>query len=178
MFPSFRALISLSSCLSGSVHPRGIASPEARPRGNFDTQASTTVDNLISQRSLTSTPSPNAEEALSLLSLPLPPSRSTVEQAANLFLGFGVGKEGTGTVVIRSGGLGAYTKSRAREGEWVEAYWTTQDEGKVVDVTGEPSRASPRRWADLFGCTLRCREQFFGRASGWIALERQRRAWR
>lgn len=80
--------------------------------------------------------SPNAEEALSLLSLPLPPSRSTVEQAADLFLGFGVGKEGTGTVVIRSGGLGAYTKSRAREGEWVEAYWTTQDEGKVVDVTG------------------------------------------
>ncbi|TEB35435.1 Ribokinase-like protein [Coprinellus micaceus] len=80
--------------------------------------------------------SPNAEEALNLLSLPLPPSRTTIEQAADLFLGFGVGEGGKGWVVIRSGGLGAYVRSKERVGEWVEAFWTEKDGEKIVDVTG------------------------------------------
>ncbi|KAF6762757.1 Ribokinase-like protein [Ephemerocybe angulata] len=80
--------------------------------------------------------SPNAEEALSMLSMPLPPSKAAIEQAADTFLGFGVGPEDTGSVVIRSGGLGAYVKSRSRVGEWVEAYWSEKDERKIVDVTG------------------------------------------
>ncbi|KAF8639802.1 hypothetical protein AX17_001061 [Amanita inopinata Kibby_2008] len=82
--------------------------------------------------------SPNAEEALSLLSLPLPPSKDTIETAADKFLSYGVGHEGSGWVVIRSGAMGAYVKSRELTGIWIEAFWTPDDSesGKVVDVTG------------------------------------------
>lgn len=83
--------------------------------------------------------SPNAEEALNLLSLPLPPNKSIIEKAARKFLDFGIGNEGHGSVVVRSGELGAYVKSRGKNGVWVDAYWTESQEGAqhVVDVTGE-----------------------------------------
>jgi len=80
--------------------------------------------------------SPNAEEAFSLLSRPLPLSKEGIEEAAKEFLNFGVGHEGSGWVVIRSGALGAYVISRKTEGAWVEAFWTTTDVNRVVDVTG------------------------------------------
>lgn len=80
--------------------------------------------------------SPNAEEALSLLSLPLPPSKDAIEQAADKFLQFGVGNENSGWVIVRSGELGAYIKSRATSGRWIEAFWTPEDTDIVVDVTG------------------------------------------
>jgi hypothetical protein len=60
-----------------------------------------------------------------------------IEQAADMFLEFGIGDRGAGSVVIRSGGMGAYVKSRERAGEWVEAFWSEKDEGKIVDVTGK-----------------------------------------
>jgi len=82
--------------------------------------------------------SPNAEEASSLLSFPLPPNKSTIEKAASKFLDFGIGTGGKGSVVIRSGQLGAYVKSRGTNGIWVDAYWTEsqEDAQHVVDVTG------------------------------------------
>ncbi|KAF8576445.1 Ribokinase-like protein [Ramaria rubella] len=80
--------------------------------------------------------SPNAEEALSLLSLPLPPTQDTIEQAASMFLELGVGNSGNGTIIIRSGGMGAYVMTRSRGGRWVPAYWTTEDQHKIIDVTG------------------------------------------
>lgn len=80
--------------------------------------------------------SPNAEEALSLLSLPLPPSRESIELAAHKFLEIGVGQDKTGWVNIRSGPLGAYIKSQMTKGTWVDAYWTREDSHKIVDVTG------------------------------------------
>ena len=80
--------------------------------------------------------SPNAEEALSLLSLPLPPSKESIELATDKFLEIGVGQNKTGWVVIRCGALGAYIKSEMRVGVWVQAYWTAQDDDKIVDVTG------------------------------------------
>ncbi|KIM43590.1 hypothetical protein M413DRAFT_68614 [Hebeloma cylindrosporum] len=80
--------------------------------------------------------SPNAEEALSLVSLPLPPTKDRVEKATDDFLDIGVGKEGNGWVIIRCGALGAYLKSRATTGQWIEAFWTEKDGDKVVDVTG------------------------------------------
>ena len=79
--------------------------------------------------------SPNAEEALSLLSIPLPPTKTTIEKATNDFLGIGVGQECSGWVIIRCGALGAYMKSRATKGHWVEAFWA-ENVNKVVDVTG------------------------------------------
>lgn len=85
--------------------------------------------------------SPNAEEALSLLSLPLSPSKESIELATDKFLEIGVGQNKTGWVIIRSGALGAYMKSDKSNGMWVEAYWTAQDEDKVVDVTGCSFRA-------------------------------------
>ncbi|KAF8204950.1 Ribokinase-like protein [Pholiota molesta] len=80
--------------------------------------------------------SPNAEEALSILSIPLPPSKETIEKAADEFLELGVGHQRSGWVIIRSGGLGAYVKSLETQGRWIEAFWTPEDAAKVVDVTG------------------------------------------
>ncbi|KAI0316716.1 Ribokinase-like protein [Amylostereum chailletii] len=80
--------------------------------------------------------SPNAEEALSLLSLPLPATRPAIESACATFLALGVGPAGSGSVIIRSGAMGAYVASRARAGVWVDAFWGDKDAARVVDVTG------------------------------------------
>ncbi|KAG8928527.1 hypothetical protein FRC02_006803 [Tulasnella sp. 418] len=78
--------------------------------------------------------SPNAEEAMGLLSMPLPVTMSKVEEAARDFIG-----HVKSAVIIRSGELGAYVLRRGDlNGIWVPPYWT-QDESdqlKVVDVTG------------------------------------------
>lgn len=95
------------------------------------------VFNLSYRQLLIGANSPNAEEALNLLSLPLPPNKSIIEKAARKFLDFGIGNEGHGSVVIRSGELGAYVKSRGKNGVWVDAYWTESQARHVVDVTGE-----------------------------------------
>lgn len=81
--------------------------------------------------------SPNAEEALSLLSLCTTPTKDLVEQAASKFLDLGVGKAGEGHVIIRSGAMGAYLAARSSPGKWIEAFWTIGSEQKVVDVTGQ-----------------------------------------
>ncbi|KAK0191208.1 Ribokinase-like protein [Armillaria mellea] len=78
--------------------------------------------------------SPNAEEALLVLSMALPPTKTSVEEAAEKFLEFGVGNKGRGSVIIRSGELGAYVATRANGGKWIDAFWADQE--KVVDVTG------------------------------------------
>ncbi|KAI0763271.1 Ribokinase-like protein [Irpex lacteus] len=80
--------------------------------------------------------SPNADEALSLLSIPGTPTPSLIEQACQQFLDLGVGPNGSGTVIIRSGHLGAYVKSQKTKGQWIPAYWGEEDAEKVVDVTG------------------------------------------
>lgn len=82
--------------------------------------------------------SPNANEAFSLLSQPQPVSKEGIEEAAEEFLNFGIGREGSGWIVIRSGALGAYIRSRETEGIWIDAYWTATDVERVVDVTGKP----------------------------------------
>ncbi|KAH9951812.1 Ribokinase-like protein [Amylocystis lapponica] len=83
--------------------------------------------------------SPNAEEALSLLSMPHSPTKALIEQAAHRFLDFGVGVEGHGCVIIRSGALGAFVTTRERGDQWVDAFWENdkgQNAHRIVDVTG------------------------------------------
>ncbi|KAH9938441.1 Ribokinase-like protein [Fomitopsis serialis] len=81
--------------------------------------------------------SPNAEEAMSLLSIPGPPTKPLVEEACRRFLEHGVGPEGNGAVIIRSGALGAYVATRKGGGEWIPAFWSeTEAPERVVDVTG------------------------------------------
>lgn len=80
--------------------------------------------------------SPNAEEALTVLSMDLPPTKETIEEAAQRFLDHGIGADGEGAVVIRSGELGAYICTRTKGGKWIDAYWTSANPEKVVDVTG------------------------------------------
>ncbi|KAG8795133.1 hypothetical protein FRC12_017635 [Ceratobasidium sp. 428] len=85
--------------------------------------------------------SPNAEEALGLLSIDKAGENtpSVIEQAAATFLSFGIGKDRSGYVVIRCGAMGAYgaaLSSGKVAGWWVPAYWTAEDDGAVVDVTG------------------------------------------
>jgi len=74
---------------------------------------------------------------MSLLSIPGLPTRSNVEEACRRLLEYGVGYEGSGTVIIRSGALGAYVASRDKEGKWIPAFWSERDSPThVVDVTG------------------------------------------
>ncbi|KAJ7937235.1 Ribokinase-like protein [Mycena leptocephala] len=80
--------------------------------------------------------SPNAEEALALLSLPLPPTKKMIEEAAHKFLELGVGIDGKGCVIIRSGNMGACVALKDKPTRWVPAFWTSKDEHKIVDVTG------------------------------------------
>ena len=79
--------------------------------------------------------SPNAEEALKLVSLPLPPTKPLIEQACKTFLDLGVGLGGAGWVIIRSGELGAFIACRSQPGRWIDPYWINDE--RVVDVTGE-----------------------------------------
>ncbi|KIK65488.1 hypothetical protein GYMLUDRAFT_240015 [Collybiopsis luxurians FD-317 M1] len=78
--------------------------------------------------------SPNAEEALSLLSIfiVLPLGKSPIEHAADRFLQLGA----KDAVIIRSGALGAYVLTRKAGGRWVEAFWTENDASRIADVTG------------------------------------------
>ncbi|KAG1753821.1 Ribokinase-like protein [Suillus paluster] len=81
--------------------------------------------------------SPNAEEALSLLSLPTIVTKIAVENAASEFLKMGVGKENSGSIIIRSGTLGAYVMTADSNGRWIDAFWSSGENiDKVVDVTG------------------------------------------
>jgi hypothetical protein len=65
-------------------------------------------------------------------------TKSAVENAASEFLKMGVGKENSGSVIIRSGALGAYVMTSDRKGRWIDAFWnSTENIDKVVDVTGD-----------------------------------------
>lgn len=82
--------------------------------------------------------SPNAIEALTILSMPVESvTREMVEVACSRLLAMDVGKEGKGAVIIRSGELGAYVNQVEKKGLWVDAYWCEGRSGKVVDVTGQ-----------------------------------------
>ena len=85
--------------------------------------------------------SPNAIETCSLLSL-VPadgeePSKQIIEDAADILYGFGAESQCIIKVIIRSGELGAYVKDSDDPGLWIDAYWGMNDDGKVVDVTGQ-----------------------------------------
>jgi hypothetical protein len=81
---------------------------------------------------------------LGLLSIPLPVTQAKIEEAAARFLEYGVGDSGTGSVVIRSGALGAYAVSRTTKGAWVEAFWGPNDPQRIVDVTGTGESQPPK----------------------------------
>jgi sugar/nucleoside kinase (ribokinase family) len=111
--------------------------------------------------------SPNAEEAFGLLSFDKTrfEDHSAVEQAAARLLSFGVGKDGSGYVIIRCGAMGAYgarTEGGIVRGWWIPAYWGPEDIG-VVDVTGKTNCSEHngtlakfciRCWECVFGWTL------------------------
>ncbi|KZT72640.1 Ribokinase-like protein [Daedalea quercina L-15889] len=81
--------------------------------------------------------SPNADEAMSLLSMSGSPSKPLVEEACRQFLEYGVGPEGDGAVIIRGGALGAYVATRKGGGQWIPAFWSEAEApDRVVDVTG------------------------------------------
>ena len=110
--------------------------------------------------------SPNAAEALMILSMPVENiTKVMIEDACSQFLAMGVGKEGKGAVIIRSGELGAYVKRVGKEGVWVDAYWGGDRPEKVVDVTGKGgvsdntvAKTPPRCW--------KCVSRRFGRRFG------------
>lgn len=67
--------------------------------------------------------------------MPLPPSKILIEEAARRLLAFGVGPSGQGSVIVRSGALGAFVLTQ-QGGRWIDAFWMVDDADKVVDVTG------------------------------------------
>lgn len=78
--------------------------------------------------------SPNAEEALRMLEIPLPVTTTKVEEAATAFIKAGVKM----CVIIRCAGLGAYAleTGASDRGFWTPAFWAEKDIAKIVDVTG------------------------------------------
>lgn len=68
--------------------------------------------------------------------MPLPPSKTSIEEACRKFLDLGIGENGKGHAVIRSGHLGACVASREEQPRWVDAFWTEKEPDKIVDVTG------------------------------------------
>ncbi|KAJ7591301.1 Ribokinase-like protein [Mycena floridula] len=86
---------------------------------------------LIKILPLVSILSPNAEEALKLLSMSFDNTKPPIEDAAQQLLALNADK---GCVIIRSGSLGAFVLTKAGGGRWVDAYWN--DAARIVDVTG------------------------------------------
>ncbi|KAF8309633.1 Ribokinase-like protein [Clavulina sp. PMI_390] len=84
--------------------------------------------------------SPNAEEALSLLSTdgnasnPAQPSPALIEAAAQKFISFGAR-----AVVIRSGALGAYCLKARQDGVWIPAFFSATDVGKESELPNSPT---------------------------------------
>jgi len=77
--------------------------------------------------------SPNADEALSLLAIPGPPTHALIERAALEV--YNCSPEGKpGAVIVRSGELGAYLYSPQYPGLWVPP--CERNGNPVVDVTG------------------------------------------
>ena len=69
--------------------------------------------------------------------MPQPATKQLIEEACHKFLELGVGEDGQGHVIIRSGAMGSYVASRQRRGMWIDAYWSSDiNPEKIVDVTG------------------------------------------
>ena len=143
-----RAPPSSSRCSTRHLHPEV---------SSFQTTSYAQSTHLRTSRS------PNAEEALAFLSMPMPPTKDLIEEACRRFLDMGVGSNGNGSVIIRSGALGACVGARSSPCRWVDALWTESDSGKVVDVTGSPSGLEPTK-PRLTGSLFRCRQWF----PGWV----------
>ena len=104
--------------------------------------------------------------------MPPPATKPAIEDAAARLLALGVGREGSGWVIVRSGALGAYVASRQRRGEWVDAYWAPADApAKIVDVTGAfffpLTRRRRARASSLSHRARRCWEQLSWRVGRW-----------
>lgn len=69
-----------------------------------------------------------------MLAMPLPVTKTKVEEAAAAFIKAGVKM----CVIIRCAGLGAYAleTGAAGRGFWTPAFWAEKDTGRIVDVTG------------------------------------------
>lgn len=86
--------------------------------------------------------SPNHEELAWFLSAtPADSTPSTVEDhISSLIPTSGIGPDGQGAIVVRSGALGACVGTRRSQDEttlhWVPAYWTAEEKDEVRDVTG------------------------------------------
>jgi sugar/nucleoside kinase (ribokinase family) len=86
--------------------------------------------------------SPNHDELRTLFSIPTVEqqdenqTRQIIETLLRALLDLGVGRDGQGIVVVRSGSLGACVGTRAHGTRWVPAFYGREDPEKVVDVTG------------------------------------------
>lgn len=71
--------------------------------------------------------------------MPLPPTKSSIEEAARIFLECDIAQGSKGVVIIRGGELGAFVIAHSKTGVWVDAFWTGTEEAAqhVVDVTGK-----------------------------------------
>lgn len=94
---------------------------------------------MISLSSRIAVFSPNLLELRSILSIPhSPPTLSHVEFAARQFQTLLLSRSSGSqipAIIVRAGELGAYTLSSNWTG-WIPAFWTKEDQGKIVDVTG------------------------------------------
>ena len=122
-----------------------------RPRGTqVDSEASRCFEVRSAMKEVSDN-SPNHDELLSLFSVDRPDTndeqgtRRSIEKLLQALLDFGIGPQGQGCVVVRSGRLGACVGTRARGLQWVPAYYTAQRQHQVIDVTGGELKVSQSR---------------------------------
>ena len=101
--------------------------------------------------------------------MPKEPTKDLVEEACRRFLELGVGPGGNGSVVIRSGAMGACIATRGTSCTWVDAFWTDDDAGKVVDVTGR-FRYYPTSGTWLMGIPAGAGNAFLGGLGAGLVL--------
>lgn len=71
--------------------------------------------------------------------MPQVPTKPLVEEVCRRLLDMGIGPDGRGSVVIRCGAMGACIAAKGSSYTWIDAYWNSENSGKVVDVTGNHS---------------------------------------
>lgn len=59
-----------------------------------------------------------------------------LEEIIRHLVDHGIGSDGSGAVIVRCGKMGSVVGSRRVGIKWLPAYWSEDEEDRVVDVTG------------------------------------------
>ena len=67
----------------------------------------------------------------------------TLEGIIRHLIDLGIGSDGAGAIIVRCGKMGSVVGSRRIGIKWLPAYWSEDEEDRVIDVTGGTSSPFP-----------------------------------